>query len=284
MPSQDPPHLTPIARYAKLNGSMVGPQDLSPRDPSTPSDIEPIQKSAVTTEAVDRIKQMILGGRLSPGSKLPPERELSEMLGISRSSAREAIRALTHMNILEARHGQGTYVTSLSPSVLLQPLRFVMAIDEGLIYPLFELRKIMETGAAALAASRITPEQLDELQRHYNQLVQVVDNPSVFLEHDIAMHKIIFHAAGNVLLLNLHESVFDLLRESRNKTGAIKEIRARTIIDHGEILKALQARDPERSSAAVMAHLNHVESKLRELGGPQMTPSIQQLETDHGGK
>jgi len=246
--------------------------------------MEPIRKNAVTTEAAERIKQMILERRLSPGSQLPPERELSEMLGISRSSAREAIRALTHMNILESRHGQGTYVTSLSPKMLIQPLRFVMAIDEELIYPLFELRKIMETGAAALAASRITPEQLDQLQHHYDRLVEEIENPPLFLEHDIAMHEIIFDAAGNVLLLNLHESVFELLRESRNKTGAIAEIRARTLIDHGEILKALQARDPERSSAAVMAHLDHVESRLRELGGPQMTPSVQQLDTDRDEK
>jgi len=246
--------------------------------------MEPIRKNAVTTEVAERIKQMILERRLSPGSQLPPERELSEMLGISRSSAREAIRALTHMNILESRHGQGTYVTSLSPRILVEPLRFVMAVDEELIYQLFELRKIIETGAAALAAKRMTPEQLNELQQHYESLVQVVDEPSRFLEHDVAMHELIFRAAGNILLLNLYESVFELLLESRNTTGAVAEIRARTVIDHGEILKALQARDPERCSSAVMEHLDHVESKLRELGGPQVAPSVQPIDTYHSEK
>ena len=268
-------------RSVKLNGSMVGPLDSLSHDRDAHGTIEPIRKSGVTTEAVERIKQMILSGRHAPGSKLPPERELSELLGISRSSIREAIRALIHMNILEARHGQGTYVTSLSPRILLEPLRFVMAIDEELIYQLFELRKIIETGAAALAAKRVTPEQLDELQKHYESLVQLVDEPSLFLEHDVAMHELIFRAAGNILLLNLYESVFDLLLESRNRTGAVAEIRARTVIDHGEILKALQARDPERSSAAVMKHLDHVESKLREIGGPQGAPPVQPIDTNH---
>jgi DNA-binding FadR family transcriptional regulator len=263
---------------------MVGPLDSPSHGRDSHGDIEPIQKSGVTAEAVERIKQMILSGRHTPGSKLPPERELSEMLGISRSSIREAIRALTHMNILEARHGQGTYVTSLSPRILIEPLRFVMAVDEELIYQLFELRKIMETGATALAARRITSEQLDELQHHYESLVQLVDEPYLFLEHDVAMHELIYRASGNVLLLNLHESFFELLLESRNRTGAVATIRACTVVDHGEILKALQARDPERSSAAMMEHLDHVESKLRELGGPRATLPVQQADTDRDEK
>jgi GntR family transcriptional regulator, transcriptional repressor for pyruvate dehydrogenase complex len=263
---------------------MVGPLHSPSPDRGSHGDVEPIQKSGVTTEAVERIKQMILTGRYTPGSKLPPERELSEMLGISRSSIREAIRALTHMNILEARHGQGTYVTSLSPRILVEPLRFVMAVDGELIYQLFELRKIMETGAAALAATRITLEQLVELRHHYESLVQLIDVPHLFLEHDVAMHELIFRAADNVLLLNLHESIFELLLESRNRTGAVAAIRARTVVDHGEILKALEARDPDRSSAAMMEHLDHVESKLRELGGPRATPSVQRADTDHDEK
>ena len=223
---------------------------------------------------------MIADKRLTPGSKLPPERELSETLGISRSSMREAIRALTHLNILETRHGQGTYVTALSPRELIQPLSFVMVVEGDLIYQLFEARKIIESGVAALAATRITEEQLDELQRDYELLIQSIDDPQQFLEYDVAMHELIFHASGNEVLLSLLKSVFELLLESRNRTGAIAAVRAQTIIDHREILQALQARDPERSSRTMIEHLTHVEDKLKEMGGPNATPRVRQVDPE----
>ena len=249
-------------------------------------DITPIEKSAVTGQALERIKELILAGRFPPGSKLPPERELSAVLGISRSSVREAIRALSHMNIVEARHGQGTFVTSLSPQLLIEPLRFVMAADDDVIYELFELRKIVETGAARLAARRITGTQIAELQRHYGQLVASVHDAEAFLEHDVAMHELIARAAGNNLLLSLLASVSTLLRESRNRTGAIRAIRAQTVIDHGEIVEAIQNHDPERSAAAMMAHLDHVESRLRDLRHRAAAGRVQATETyqrDDGG-
>lgn len=250
------------------------------------SDITPIEKSAVTGQALERIKELILAGRFPPGSKLPPERELSALLGISRSSVREAIRALSHMNIVEARHGQGTFVTSLSPQLLIQPLRFVMAADDEVIYELFELRKIVETGAARLAARRITGMQIAELQRHYGQLIESIDDPPTFLEHDVAMHDLIARAAGNDLLLSLLASVSTLLRESRNRTGAIRAIRAQTVIDHGEIVQAIQTHDPERSATAMIAHLDHVETKLRELGHVTAAGRVRATEThrSHDGE
>jgi GntR family transcriptional repressor for pyruvate dehydrogenase complex len=255
---------------------MVGPQDTPSETPDW-GGVAPVRKSVVTTEAVERIKEMIVERRLRPESKLPPERELCEMLGISRSSVREAIRALTHMNILEARQGQGTFVTSLSPQVLTEPLRFVMAVNEDLIYQLFEIRKMIETKAAALAAERITTEQLEELRFHYDMLVRSLDEPSVFLRHDVAMHELIARATRNDLLVSLFGSFFDLLLESRKRTGSVTAIRAQTIIDHGKILEVLEARDAERSSAAMLEHLDHVEGKLRELGGPSATSPVQPL-------
>lgn len=226
----------------------------------------PIQKNAVTGQVLERIKEMILSGRFPPGSKLPPERELSAAFGISRSSVREALRVLMHMRIVESRHGQGTFVTSLSPDLLIEPLRFAVAWNDELIFQLFEARKILETGTAALAGERLTDEDRAELRRHYEALIETIDDPPVFLGHDMAMHELIARAARNPILTSLFASISELLRESRSRTGAVAAIRAQTVVDHGAILRAIEARDPEAAAEAMRTHLEHVETKLRDLG------------------
>src|SRR5438067_5760864 len=102
------------------------------------------------------VKGMILRGELQAGQKLPPERELAAQLGVSRSSLREAIRALIALNILESRHGNGTFVTSLDPELLAEPIDFVLKVNESALDALFEARKVVEAGVAALAAERAT--------------------------------------------------------------------------------------------------------------------------------
>lgn len=230
------------------------------------SDLTPIRKSAVTGQALERIKEMILSGRFPAGSKLPPERELSSALRISRSSVREAIRALSHMNILEARHGQGTFVTSLSPELLIEPLRFVLSIDDELIFKVFETRKILEVGAAALAAPRIDEDELEELRTRYTALIESIDDLPRFLAEDFAMHEIIIRTARNELLTSLYASISSLLRESRMRTVRLPGVPAQTVIDHGEILRALEVRDTDACAEAMRRHLERVEGKLRGAG------------------
>jgi GntR family transcriptional regulator, transcriptional repressor for pyruvate dehydrogenase complex len=113
---------------------------------------------AVTDEAILKIKGMILSGELKPGDRLSPEKELSESLGLSRSSLREAVKALEIIRVLDVRRGDGTYVTSLEPQLLLEAMAFVVDIhQDSSVLELFEVRRILEPSAAALAAARITP-------------------------------------------------------------------------------------------------------------------------------
>ena len=109
---------------------------------------------AVTDEAILKIKEMIVSGELAPGDRLPPEKELSESLGLSRNSLREAVKALELIRVLDVRRGDGTYVTSLEPSLLLEALSFVADIhQDASVLELFEVRRILEPAAAALAAA-----------------------------------------------------------------------------------------------------------------------------------
>src|SRR3954469_24813323 len=116
---------------------------------------------SVTQEAIDRIKAMIVSGDLRPGQRLPKEADLAEQLGLSRNSLREAVRALTLIRILETRQGDGTYVTSLEPDILLETMTFVADLhqDRTLLHVL-QVRRILESAATALAAQHITDEEL----------------------------------------------------------------------------------------------------------------------------
>src|SRR3954470_12088201 len=115
------------------------------------AEFTPVRRSSAATEAIRAIQEMIVDGRLAPGQRLPAERELSEMLGISRPTLRETIRSLVSLNILESRHGSGTYVAALDPATLLEPLQFVMSLRGRTLDELFEARLLIEPALAAFA-------------------------------------------------------------------------------------------------------------------------------------
>ena len=152
---------------------------------------------SITDDALARLRELILSGELQPGSQLPPEQELASQLGVSRSSMREAVRALTHARLVEVRRGLGTFVTGLEPALLLEGVRTAAqaARDES-IFEIFEIRRILEPAAAGRAASRITEAQLAELRGHLDAMRQATRNPAEFMHHDEAFHDRIGHAAG----------------------------------------------------------------------------------------
>lgn len=226
---------------------------------------QPVEKTAVARQAVQRITELIVDGTFPPGSRLPPERQLCSLLGVSRSSVREAIGALAHMNVLEARHGQGTFVTSLSPEMLVEPLRFLLAVDAETLHELFEVRRIVEAAAAAHAAQRMGDEQIARLEELHERLAAAVDDHQEFVAIDRAMHDLIAAGAGNSLLMKLLSSVSALLNQSRARTGTVRAIRERAVADHEDLVDAIRARDPIRASAAMVVHLDHVERGYQEL-------------------
>jgi DNA-binding FadR family transcriptional regulator len=123
-----------------------------------------LKRTSVSLQAAEAIKALIVAGELTSGDALPPERDLAVTLGISRPSVREAIRALTAMNVVEPRHGGGTYVTSLEPRLLARPINFLLQVEPKTFLHLFEVRQVLEVGAARLAAPRMTDELVGELE------------------------------------------------------------------------------------------------------------------------
>jgi DNA-binding FadR family transcriptional regulator len=213
-------------------------------------------RSAAASVAVEHIQQLVQRGELKPGDRLPSERELARRLGVSRSTLREAIRALVVMNILVPRHGDGTYVSSLEPELLSAPFAFALDTQPALQAHLFEARRVLETACARLAATRISDEQLAEL----DDLAATVDSdPDALIDRDVELHTAIAHASGNPILLALMGSIGTLALESRRASAVLPGQAARSRRDHRAIIAALRRRDPDAAAAAMEHHLTSVE-------------------------
>ncbi|MFD7686803.1 FadR/GntR family transcriptional regulator [Streptomyces sp. NPDC051740] len=222
------------------------------------------QKGTVTQRAIERITAMIREGELEPGERLPTERELAARLGISRSSMREAIRALTVLGVVEARHGSGIYVTRLEAGDLLETFGVVADLSRGRqLVELLEVRRVLESHATALAAARITPDRLAEVEKHLTAM-NATDDPEEILAHDLAFHREIAAAAGNGTTAAILEGLSSRTFRARVRRGYQEEgAFARTRREHAAIHRALAARDPEAARAAAAAHVGAVEEWLR---------------------
>ena len=237
------------------------------RDGVIPS-FSTLEKQSIGLQAADAIKALIVSGELKPGDTLPPERELAAMLGISRPTLREAIRVLSALNVVEPRHGGGTYVTSLDPRQLAQPINFLLQVDRMAFRHLLEVRQVLEVGAARLAAPRITDDQLTALRDLTEQAGRVIGRPAQFLQFDFEIHTAIIEATGNPIYISLYQSIADLSLESRKRTARSPATRRDAHTGHLAIIAALSGRDADAAAAAMHDHLDVIQRAL-ERGEPE---------------
>jgi GntR family transcriptional regulator, transcriptional repressor for pyruvate dehydrogenase complex len=220
----------------------------------------------ITDEAIEKIKGMIVAGELRPGDRLPKEADLAAQLGLSRNSLREAVRALSLVRILDVRQGDGTYVTSLEPKALLDGLSFIVDLHhDTTVLEFFEVRRILEPAATALAAQQIGLETVEELREH---LAKVTGESSVeeLVENDLEFHRRIAEAAGNSVLYSLIDTLCGPTIRARvwrglTQEGALK----RTLDEHHAILDALAGRQAEIARALATVHIAGVEQWLRKV-------------------
>ena len=155
-------------------------------------------------QAIEHLRDLIVRGDLEPGSKLPAEQELALMLGCSRSTAREAVRSLVMAHVLDVRRGDGTYVTSLRPELLLEGIGFAVDLmrDESLP-ELWEVRMLLEPAATAKAAETISESRLAELAEILEQMRRCVDDEAALVRYDARFHELVVEAAGNSTIASL---------------------------------------------------------------------------------
>ncbi|MBW9095089.1 FadR family transcriptional regulator [Microbacterium jejuense] len=220
---------------------------------------------AVTDEAISKIKDMIVRGELTPGSRLPPEKELAERLGLSRSSMREAVKALEVIRVLDVRRGDGTYVTSLEPKLLLEAISFVVDLhDDDSLLEIFAVRRVLESHATGLAAQRAGDADIAELEGELTAASLETDVDAL-VTHDVRFHAAIARLAGNAYLASLLESLTSQTIRARawrglTQAGAVE----RTLAEHQAILDAIADHDVELATAAAQVHISGIERWLRQ--------------------
>ncbi|MCX4094379.1 FadR/GntR family transcriptional regulator [Nocardia sp. alder85J] len=209
---------------------------------------------SVTDDAITKIKAMIVTGELRPGSRLPREADLAAELGVSRNSLREAVRALSLVRILDVRQGDGTYVSSLTPGTLLDSMGFLLEFhQQDSVLDILGVRRILEPEAAALAAQRMTGEQV----RRLSELVRPAGaGVADLVAADLAFHAAIAAASGNMVLASLLDSMSTPTMRAGIWRGIVAEDTFdRTIAEHRGICDAIAARDPRLAHARALAHV-----------------------------
>jgi GntR family transcriptional regulator, transcriptional repressor for pyruvate dehydrogenase complex len=219
---------------------------------------------AVTDKAIEKLKLMIGSGELRPGQKLPREPDLAAILGLSRSSLREAVRALSLVRILDVRQGDGTYVSDLSPDSLVDSLSFIIEFHhDSSVLELLEVRRVLEPAACARAAENIDVAQLDELERVLAPIT--TESPvAELVQADLEFHRAITAACGNSVLASFIESLSSATQRARVWRGITQEgALARTLDEHRAIFEALRAHDAQLAQMWSTIHIAGVEEWLR---------------------
>lgn len=228
---------------------------------------------SVTDEAIAKIRDLITTGQLSPGEQIPPEQELAALLGISRSSLREAVKALSQAKVLHVRRGDGTYVSSLEPRLLLSGMGFAIELmQEQSLVEIFEVRRLLEPAATALAAERITNAQVKALQESLSDMKRA-QHPEDLVRRDMDFHAQITEATGNASLCSILDAISTRSLRARVWRASTVGLKSMTLAQHGTILDALGERNAPLAHSAAVIHVSQSERWLREYLREPLTDS-----------
>ena len=225
--------------------------------------IEPIRKTRVAEEIADRIRLLILDGTFPPGQPLPAERVLAEGFGVSRGSVRDAFRTLETIGLLVTRHGQGTFPQELDVARLVAPLASVLSYRHDLQDELLDVRRMFEPAVARVAATRVTEEDLADLQRILDAQRKKLKIGRSALVEDTAFHGVLARATRNRVVVRIMAILNDLLVESRKLTLKQKGRPGRSILGHEAVIDALEQCDADAAGDAMREHIDQIANLLQ---------------------
>jgi GntR family transcriptional repressor for pyruvate dehydrogenase complex len=226
------------------------------------------EKKYAYTVIIERIRDMIAGGELAPGDRLPPERKLADALGVSRNSLRQAFQALAERKIIESRQGDGTYLLASTEAFSQSDAIFdTINAQSGFIRDILEFRHLMEPQIAALAASRIEPAALDRLK------ILVCDQQRALMAgreddtFDSEFHRQLAQCSGNRVISQMMTTIASVINATRSTWLQSNERRNASVEGHLRIIDALESGDADSAFNTMKAHIAEIENHI--LGEPK---------------
>lgn len=227
----------------------------------------PIKNTKVYEQVIEQIEGMITNGVLKKGDRLPSERELVEQLGISRASIREALRSLEIIGLIESKQGEGNFIRENFDNTLFEPLSIMFMLNDCKVEEIFELRKVIEIETAALAAQKITDEEINELQILIDNM-KTSEDEDERVKDDAKFHYTIAKASRNFLILsilNTVSSLIDSFIKDARKNIINNQLKDSIDNEHEEILNALKQHDPDKASESMRKHMDLINKNLVKL-------------------
>lgn len=246
-----------------------------------------VSQERVADAVIRQIEQLILRGVLRPGERLPSERELSDKMGVSRPSLREAVANLQERGLLSARANSGIYVADVLGSAFSEPLIQLFAKHEEALFDYIAFRRDLEGMAAERAARLGSDTDLKVIQTIFGKMEQAHNkrNPAEEAALDAEFHMAIVEASHNVFMLHMMRSMFEMLRAgvfyNRQVMFKVRTTRAALLDQHRKIVEAIMSRDPAASRQAVEEHLSFVEDCMHEDKKAQSNEAVAKLRFDH---
>jgi len=221
-------------------------------------DFEAVRRSRVYEEVAKQIERIILK-KLRPGDKLPSERDLAEMLRVSRGSIRDAIRTLELLGVVETRQGAGTIVREISVESLVNPFANVLQKRKDLVTELLDFRKMLEPPLAARAATHASADEISEMEEILRRQEEKQNYGDATVAEDTEFHYSIALASDNSVVLKVIDVLMDLLRDTRARSLQVEGRPQKSLSGHRRILAAIKRHDAEAAKSAMRRHLEDVE-------------------------
>ena len=216
----------------------------------------------VSDEIVNQVKALISEGRLKPGDRLPPERDLVKEFSVSRPSLREALNTLVAMGFLEIK-GKRTFIKSIASESMQNPLSLLIKADIQKLFDLIEVRKAIETWGAFHAAQRATEEDIDQLRNIIDEMKKAFEAGRSWEKQDADFHLGIAQATHNTIQTHVMSTIYDLLRESVAKIFRDRAKVKKLLDHHQRIFNAIKNHSPDNARERILEHLNYVESEVK---------------------
>ena len=221
-----------------------------------------IKKTRIHEDVFQQIHQLIKAGRLRARDQLPSERELAETFKVSRTSVREALRALETQGLIVSRTGTGNFVADLPVESLIGPLARLLIDEKKALADVFEMRKLIEPHIAALAAERATRKDVAQLKRIVAKQAGAVSRGETGVEADAELHLSISRATRNQALQKLVSGLMEMLSRSREESLQTDKRREASVVTHRRIIAAIEKHDGPKARSEMLRHIEQVEESV----------------------